>query len=148
MKEGRQGFTNCCLPRTTLYRVDGITCVVTAQFGAMVDELARRREECIQLRTLIATRSKGQTDIASESYGGHCDLVNEDGELEMAYKTQRDLNKYVSLLSRYVRKLVIDNCQHYQAHTQSTLFCDPSVRTKRIFDQILKLLPKIAMHHK
>ena len=67
--------------------------VFTAQFAAMVDELARRREECIQLRTLLATRSKGQTDIASESYGGQSDLVNEDGELEMAYKTQRDLNK-------------------------------------------------------
>ena len=71
-----------------------LSCVcVTAQFAAMVDELARRREECIQLRTLLATRSKGQTDIASESYGGQSDLVNEDGELEMAYKTQRDLNK-------------------------------------------------------
>lgn len=33
--------------------------------------------------------------IAKESYGGIDKLVNEDNELEVAYKTQRDLNRLV-----------------------------------------------------
>ena len=64
----------------------------------MSDELNRRREECIQLRTLLATRSKGMSALANENYGGDTSLLNEDGELEMAYKTQKDLNKWVMLL--------------------------------------------------
>lgn len=59
----------------------------------MADELARRREECIQLRTLLASRSRTTDALASECYGGDPNLVNEDGELEMAYRTQKDLNK-------------------------------------------------------
>ena len=61
----------------------------------MADELERRREECIQLRTLLSARSHGMSLLAEESYGGDPNLVNEDGELEMAYKTQKDLNKCV-----------------------------------------------------
>ena len=61
----------------------------------MTDELNRRREECIQLRTLLATRSSkgGGVGMGEDPYGGNADIVNEDGELEMAYKTQKDLNK-------------------------------------------------------
>ena len=69
----------------------------------MSDELTRRRDECIQLRTLLATRSAGLGGAApmsmsgSETSGGgggdSSALMNEDGELEMAYKTQKDLNK-------------------------------------------------------
>ena len=56
----------------------------------MTDELNRRREECIQLRTLLATRSKG---LGGPSVAPEEAYSNEDGELEMAYKTQKDLNK-------------------------------------------------------
>lgn len=63
------------------------------QFQAMSDELGRRREECIQLRTLLSVRTRQMSDIANESYGGNTTLLNEDGELEMAYKSQKDLNK-------------------------------------------------------
>ena len=35
----------------------------------------------------------GMGPVADEPYGGDNALVNEDGELEMAYKTQKDLNK-------------------------------------------------------
>ena len=61
----------------------------------MTDELNRRREECIQLRTLLATRSKdlGAASAAMTGSDGSDSLINEDGELEMAYKTQKDLNK-------------------------------------------------------
>jgi myosin-5 len=71
------------------------------QFEAMADELARRREECIQLRTLLASRSRTTNALASENYGGDPNLVNEDGELEMAYRTQKDLNKLVFIAFLY-----------------------------------------------
>ena len=63
------------------------------QFDAMKDELERRRDECIQLRTMLSARSRGMSEVADESYGGNPNILNEDGELEMAYKTQKDLNK-------------------------------------------------------
>ena len=65
----------------------------TGQFDAMKDELERRRDECIQLRTMLSARSRGMSEVADESYGGNPNILNEDGELEMAYKTQKDLNK-------------------------------------------------------
>ena len=64
----------------------------------MSDELGRRREECIQLRTLLSVRTRQMSDIANESYGGNTTLLNEDGELEMAYKSQKDLNKLVNII--------------------------------------------------
>ena len=74
-------------------------CVMTsAQYDAMTDELNRRREECIQLRTLLASRSS-RRGSAGGGEGAGVDSgvpLNEDGELEMAYKTQKDLNKYVN----------------------------------------------------
>lgn len=68
---------------------------ITEQFEAMQDELSRRREECIQLRTILASQGKRRGDIANESYQGDPFAINEDGELQMAYRTQKDLNKYV-----------------------------------------------------
>ena len=47
-------------------------CIETDQFEAMREELSRRRDECLELRS--------QQD--------------EDGELQMAYTSQKDLNKY------------------------------------------------------
>ncbi|KAL5019880.1 hypothetical protein ScPMuIL_002772 [Solemya velum] len=61
------------------------------QFQAMSDELERRREECLQLRALLAERSISQHAIAKESYGGAGTIMNEDDELSMAYKTQKEL---------------------------------------------------------
>ena len=74
-------FNNSCL----------ISCL--AQFEAMLEELARRREECLQLRTLLSARSRELSQLASENYGNNPAIVNEDGELEMAYRTQKDLNR-------------------------------------------------------
>ncbi len=79
------------------------------QFGAMMDELNRRRDECIQLRTLLATRSRGVAHIANESYGGDPNILNEDGELEMAYKTQKDLNKWVTIAAGHVTNCLNEN---------------------------------------
>ena len=69
--------------------------MVIAQYDAMTDELNRRREECIQLRTLLASRSSRAGSVAGgdRSNADSGVPLNEDGELEMAYKTQKDLNK-------------------------------------------------------
>ena len=63
----------------------------TDQFEAMTDELERRREECLQLRALLAEKSISTHSIAKQSYGGQEEIVNEDNELTMAYKSQRDI---------------------------------------------------------
>ncbi|KAK3748926.1 hypothetical protein RRG08_019460, partial [Elysia crispata] len=70
-----------------------------AQFEAMTDELERRREECLHLKAMLAERTITSHSIARESYGGHDNLVNEDNELELAYKTQKDLNRLNSMLA-------------------------------------------------
>lgn len=61
------------------------------QFTAMSDELERRREECLQLRAMLAEKSITTHAIAKESYGGMDDIVNEDNELALAYRTQKEL---------------------------------------------------------
>ncbi|XP_041356072.1 unconventional myosin-Vb-like [Gigantopelta aegis] len=63
------------------------------ELEAMRDELDRRREECLHLRATLADRSINAHSIAKESYGGHDEIVNEDDELVMAFKTQKDLNR-------------------------------------------------------
>ena len=65
----------------------------TDQFRAMTDELERRREECLQLRAMMAERSITTHEIAKQSYGGQDNIVNEDNELAMAYRTQKELNR-------------------------------------------------------
>ncbi|XP_076051644.1 dilute class unconventional myosin isoform X10 [Oratosquilla oratoria] len=63
------------------------------QFEALQDELERRREECIQLRTVLANRSHDLAALTSASYGKDVDIVNEDGELAIAYQTQKQINR-------------------------------------------------------
>ena len=68
------------------------------QFTAMSDELERRRKECLQLRAMLAKKSITTHAIAKESYGGMDDIVNEDIELALAYRTQKELNRSVQLV--------------------------------------------------
>ncbi|KAL4216467.1 myosin V [Mactra antiquata] len=71
------------------------------QLEAMNDELERRREECLQLRALLAEKSISTHSIAKQSYGGEETIVNEDNELTMAYKSQRDI---IRLLEQQLQK--------------------------------------------
>lgn len=62
----------------------------------MEEELSRRREEVIQLKSILATRQLGVSAVLKEQYGGaDFDMLNEDGELEIAYRTMKDTNRYV-----------------------------------------------------
>ncbi|XP_025081332.1 unconventional myosin-Va-like isoform X4 [Pomacea canaliculata] len=84
------------------------------QFEAMTDELERRREECLQLRAMMADRMITMHSIAKESYGGQDDIVNEDNELEMAYKTQKDLNRLLQNQLENVEKELKRKDKAYQ----------------------------------
>ncbi|XP_071098869.1 unconventional myosin-Va-like isoform X3 [Haliotis cracherodii] len=63
------------------------------ELEAMREELDRRRDECLHLRAELADRSITTHTVAKESYGGHDEMVNEDDEIVMAFKTQKDLNR-------------------------------------------------------
>lgn len=63
------------------------------QFESLQDELERRREECIQLRTVLANRSTEQRTLAQSSYGKDVDIVNEDGEIVLALQSQKQINR-------------------------------------------------------
>lgn len=71
-------------------------CIGLGQVEAMTDELTRRREECIQLRTVLASAAS----TAPVQF-------NDEGELEMAYKSQKDLNMSV-IVTRIVIITIID----------------------------------------
>lgn len=71
------------------------------QFEALQDELERRREECIQLRTVLANRAHDLRSLTQTSYGKDVDIVNEDGELALAYQTQKQVNRLVMQTGMY-----------------------------------------------
>lgn len=43
----------------------------------MNEELQRRREECLQLKSVLASRAKESIEIAKQSYGGDAAILNE-----------------------------------------------------------------------
>ena len=61
----------------------------------MTDELERRREECLQLRAMLAEKSITTHAIAKQSYGGKEVIVNEDDELATAYRSEKEINRSV-----------------------------------------------------
>ena len=62
--------------------------MVSDQFEAMQEELYRRRDECVQLRALLASRdNQSAENIVNPLLG------SEDVELKMAYNSQRDLKR-------------------------------------------------------
>ncbi|XP_043471362.1 unconventional myosin-Va isoform X1 [Leptopilina heterotoma] len=62
------------------------------QFEALREELGRRREECVQLRTVLAENTQRMKSLGS-NYGRDVDIVNEDGELILAFEAQKKINR-------------------------------------------------------
>ncbi|XP_014602848.1 PREDICTED: unconventional myosin-Va isoform X1 [Polistes canadensis] len=62
------------------------------QFGALQEELERRREECIQLHSVLADHTRRMKSLGS-NYGRDVDIVNEDGELVLAFEAQKKINR-------------------------------------------------------
>ena len=73
--------------------------VMMGQFDAMSDELDRRREECIQLRTVLANTTLGgqindQTTMNTSRLNGGEPFV-EDNEILMAFETQKRIIRHL-----------------------------------------------------
>ncbi|XP_073964609.1 dilute class unconventional myosin [Choristoneura fumiferana] len=66
---------------------------VIDQLGVMQKELDRRRDECIQLKSVLTNHTVNLKSLTSSSYGSDVDIVNEDGELATAYETQKGINR-------------------------------------------------------
>nr|CAD7430254.1 unnamed protein product [Timema monikensis] len=63
------------------------------QLEASQEELNRRRDECIQLHSVLANQTKGLKSVASNNYSTHVDIINEDGELVLAFEAQKKINR-------------------------------------------------------
>jgi myosin-5 len=73
--------------------------MLMSQFNAMSDELDRRREECIQLRTLLANTTLGgdigeQTTLNASLLNGG-EPFAEDNEILMAFESQKRIIRHL-----------------------------------------------------
>lgn len=68
--------------------------IFSEQLEASQLELDRRREECIQLHSVLANQTKGLKSVASNNYSSHIDIINEDGELVLAFEAQKKINRW------------------------------------------------------
>ncbi|CAB3241956.1 unnamed protein product [Arctia plantaginis] len=66
---------------------------VIEQMNVMQKELDRRRDECIQLKSVLTNQTVNLKSLASSNYGSDVDIINEDGELATAYEAQKGINR-------------------------------------------------------
>ncbi|GIY87606.1 unconventional myosin-Va [Caerostris darwini] len=106
------------------------------QFEALQEELERRREECIQLRTILADRN---LPLQMSNRSG-AELINEDGELLMAFETQKVLIRQLEAEiqaekgnAEKMEKELRDELQRLQ---------DDNDRQQRLLSQNLKKTPQ------
>lgn len=66
---------------------------VIEQMDTMQKELDRRRDECIQLKSVLTNQTVNLKSLATSNYGADVDIINEDGELASAYEAQKEINK-------------------------------------------------------
>lgn len=59
------------------------------------EELSRKSEEIVQLKSVLANQSDSMKSMVSNSRLG--EYINEDGELALAYETQKTINKQLEL---------------------------------------------------
>ncbi|KAF2355787.1 hypothetical protein FHG87_013461 [Trinorchestia longiramus] len=85
-----------CCTVATMQLIVQLQSILRGQFETLQDELERRREECVHLRTVLATRATELRTLSSQSYEANPNLLNEDGELAVAYQTQKQVNKQLT----------------------------------------------------
>ncbi|XP_058794767.1 unconventional myosin-Va [Phymastichus coffea] len=82
--------------RKSVVEADSTTVVprtLVEQFEALQAELERRREECVQLHTVLADHTRRMKATLGSAYGQDVDFVNEDGELVLAFEAQKKINR-------------------------------------------------------
>ncbi|XP_031836007.1 dilute class unconventional myosin isoform X3 [Nomia melanderi] len=80
------------------------------QFDALQEELERRREECIQLHSVLADNTRRMKSLGS-NYGRDVDIINEDGELVLAFETQKKINSRLKTKPKASREQLEDELQ-------------------------------------
>ncbi|XP_043264989.1 unconventional myosin-Va isoform X1 [Colletes gigas] len=80
------------------------------QFDALQEELERRREECIQLHSVLADNTRRMKSLGS-NYGRDVDIINEDGELVLAFETQKKINSKLKTKRKASREQLEDELQ-------------------------------------
>ncbi|XP_022816864.1 unconventional myosin-Va isoform X1 [Spodoptera litura] len=137
---------------------------VIEQMNVMQKELDRRRDECIQLKSVLTNQKpwfqalKNVTvnlkSLASSNYGSDVDIINEDGELATAYEAQKGINRqlqeelllekkfyseHISKSKAEIEKLREDN-EKYQKLLSSDLSAEPKNKTQEFAqNEIIRL---------
>ncbi|XP_046682194.1 unconventional myosin-Va isoform X2 [Homalodisca vitripennis] len=76
------------------------------QFKAQELELVRLRDECVQLRSVLANQTQGLKSIATTNYTAQdidMSLINEDGELVLAFEAQKKINRQLEDELQFVK---------------------------------------------
>ncbi|CAG9573728.1 unnamed protein product [Danaus chrysippus] len=127
---------------------------VLEQLSAMQSELDRRRDECIQLKSVLTNQKpwfqalKSVTvnlkSLATSNYGSDVDIINEDGELATAYQAQKGINRqlqeelsaekkfyseHISKAKQEIEKLRDEN-ERYQKLLSADLSQEPKNRSQ------------------
>ena len=66
--------------------------IFVEQFELMREELKARQSECTHLKALLASKSRVLQKAGIDPHSTESIPLNEDGELEIAYQSQKDLN--------------------------------------------------------
>lgn len=64
-----------------------------AQYIALQEENKRRRDECIQLKAVLATQSQSLRDLGSTSLKNDTERIHDDSELLEAFNAQKLVNR-------------------------------------------------------
>ncbi|XP_022250756.1 unconventional myosin-Va-like isoform X1 [Limulus polyphemus] len=110
------------------------------QMQALQDELERRREECIQLRSILANQREDLKSSAYDSYSSDVDIINEDGELLMAFETQKKLIRQLEA-ELQAEKLKTKSVEQELRHEIQVLQEDND-RQQKLLSQNLKKTPQ------
>ncbi|XP_064471543.1 unconventional myosin-Va-like isoform X2 [Ornithodoros turicata] len=112
-----------------------------AHYESIQDELERRREECLQLRAALANQSEDTKSMVSlDSYRGNLELVNEDGELLMAFETQKQLIRQLES-ELYTEKTRMQSIENDYREEMRKLKEDND-RQQKLLSQNLKKTPQ------
>ncbi|KAJ8707039.1 hypothetical protein PYW08_011173 [Mythimna loreyi] len=127
---------------------------VIEQMNVMQKELDRRRDECIQLKSVLTNQTVNLKSLATSNYGSDVDIINEDGELATAYEAQKGINRqlqeeliaekkfyseHISRSKSEIEKLREEN-EKYQKLLSADLSAEPKNKTQEFAqNEIIRL---------
>ena len=100
--------------------------VLLEQYEALTDELERRREECIQLRTILANVSSG-----AGGEGGLADSLGEMPEAEEVYAAYETQKSVIAQMQVFCNWFIL--FKNSQSHKKSVGFTDTVFSEKSRF---------------